>query len=308
MDRTCVNNHDCDRSTDTTGHASATSHNSSIGTSFGVTSYDGLEPTLAEYHKKDLTIWDHTDFERAHKHEQTQEEEQETSQRPVCIRVQLWDMNIPPQALHQHREPDSNSSVVSTSLSLRSPRPVADITPLLPLLTRLHGVIIVCRCPLPPTSVPRASDASSDVSHVSGEAAQRDWAELRAVERQIRQWTTFLRGQGSAEHRRPILCVSLSCGDLALAGYAPRDWRQLSVTMAALCKHEDIEAWQMGTCLENSGGASAEFSHAPHCTLLNRKWQQQSQMLEAMEDAVEAAFIAMLHLHLKRTREVQKLP
>ena len=79
---------------DTANTNGATSFGNSLGTSLGATSYEAMEPTLADYYKKDVTIYDDHQIIIDNNIKPQSQDEQRKS---VCIRVQCWDMN-----LHQH--------------------------------------------------------------------------------------------------------------------------------------------------------------------------------------------------------------
>ena len=65
-----------------------------------------------EYHKKDTTIWD----DQAQNNDHSKEDGNQTSdQRPVCIRVQLWYMNLLPRVIDHHSDTDSASPVLESS-------------------------------------------------------------------------------------------------------------------------------------------------------------------------------------------------
>lgn len=288
------------------GAASATSN--SVGTSLGAsigTSYEGLlEPTLAEYHKKDVTISEQKIDINQRKKEDTSSDENDTlehEKRAVCIRVQLWDMNIHQHFINQQAEPESNSCNHSlhseTSSMPSSPRHTANIAPLLPLLKRVNGIMIVCRCPLPPTSFSQSSNASYD-SHTSN-ASCSEWLALDSLEKHIKRWKTSLHDQLSNESQQSFTFVLLSCADLVIAEYSPREWMRLSDRMQEICKNCGIDSWKVGTCMDTTtSGATIDGNFSPQSTLLQRMMHKQRQILEDMEDSVEAAFIDLISLCL----------
>lgn len=313
---------------------------SSIGTSFGP-SITTLEPTLAEYHKKDVTIYD------------TNNETEEGKEKSVCIRVQVWDMN-----LQQNSPRDDISSAISIHSASSSPRyNMNSIGPLLPLLKRIHGVIIACRCPLPPSSFLHSS-AASVASHASNTSNMTSaWPELDLLEHSIDRWVHFLRDnvfnqqkQSETKHQseeEPCLFVLLNQADQVVTEFSPNEWMKLSARMQTICSRHGIVSWKLGSCMsassfgdkrgvvnrldsglsidENEGmnefgertlqqptqshGGNPQIhnliKHEPHqhqYLLLQRMWQQQKQMLEEMEDAIETTFTEMIALYLAHSR------
>ena len=78
--------------------------------------------------------------------------------------------------------------------------------------------------------------------------------------------------------------------------------------MQDICQNCGIDSWKMGTCMDSSIGTIDEnYSQNQQYTMLHRMLQQQSQILEDMEDAIESAFIEMISMHLDRSRELHKL-
>jgi len=290
----------CDGDTNTNGAASATGNSigTSLGASFGA-SYDGLESTLAEYYKKDITIWE-DQIDNNQTNENGQRENETLEQKAVCIRVQLWDMNIH----QQQNDTDIDScthSVHSECSALRN----ANVSRLLPLLKRVNGILIVCRCPLPPSSASQSSIASC-ASHASN-ASCSEWPALDLLEQQIQRWMIFIHDQEvNDEKQRPPTFALLSCADLAIVGYSPREWMRLSVRMQDICKKWGIESWRMGTCMDASSN-TIDGNHPQQSTLLKRMIQQQKQILEDTEDAVEVAFIDLISVHLHQSRKLHKL-
>mmetsp|Transcript_16561 Transcript_16561/g.31179 ORF Transcript_16561/g.31179 Transcript_16561/m.31179 type:complete len:465 (+) Transcript_16561:168-1562(+) len=345
--------------------ASATSN--SIGTSLGEahSSYDGLgsmesTSSLAEYHKKDVTIYwngqnnniiddntDHQAQQQQKPYESAQRKDDESKKilernKPVCIRVQLWDMNIhhyfTTQQKHENDEPDSNNSVHSETSSCHSLAKRSYFATLLPLLKRIHGVIIVCRCPLPPSSssssIPMPHLPNNNASYASNyydatSCSSEQWPEFEAVKQQIQRWTSFihdqlLNGSSNSNHQnqqqhqqkqqqqsppRPIVFVSLSCADLVVARYSPREWVELTSRMQGICKECGVDSWSMNSCMDSIGSGSSstddeksdsrEKQQQQQSALLQRLLQQQKRMLEDMEDATEAALIDMISMHLR---------
>ncbi|KAL7538795.1 hypothetical protein ACHAXR_012389 [Thalassiosira sp. AJA248-18] len=285
----------------TNGAASATSN--SITTSLGATTFDGLESTLAEYHKKDVTIW----YNSSQESKSAPSCRDGNNEAPVCVRVQLWDMNVHQHFTNQQNNESDVHSIHSASSSLVPPGHNTNIAPLLPLLKRINGMMIVYRCPLPPSSSFSHSSNASYASHASN-ASCSEWPELDLLEQRIRQWTKYLRDQLNYEkQQRPSIFVLLSCADLAIADYSPKQWMQLSVRMKDVCNNCEIDSWKMGTCMDNrSSDIDEGYSQNHQSKLLQRMMEQQRQMLEDMEDAIEASFIDMISMHLGRSRERHK--
>ncbi|KAL9185135.1 hypothetical protein ACHAXT_002912 [Thalassiosira profunda] len=276
---------------DAYGAASAASNSlTSLGASYG-----GLDASLAEYHKKDITIY----------YKRQRPQSIETDQEAVCVRVQIWDMNM-----HQRlgtclgNDEHDAASVTSASSALHTPGFDANIKPLLPLLKRINGVAVVCRCPHSLVeSISTSSNAdASYVSHFSN-ASCGGWPELDFLEEKIRRWVSFLDEQlNHRDEKRPSIVVLLSCADLVLGGYSPREWMQLLERMQTICKEYEIASWKMCTSMDTSG-AIIDEGRSPNrrSTLMQRICQQQQQLLEDLEDAVEGAFVDMISSHLDRS-------
>ena len=295
---------------DTANTNGATSFGNSLGTSLGATSYEAMEPTLADYYKKDVTIYDDHQIIIDNNIKPQSQDEQRKS---VCIRVQCWDMNLHQHFIKQQQtESDLNScghSIQSAS-SVMSPSPrynnMVNIAPLLPLLKRANGIMIVCRCPLPPINFSHSSNASY-VSYASN-ATCSDWPELDALEQQIQKWATFLHQEEENQDKkqRQLLFVMLSCADLAVTGYSPRHWMALSVRMQDICKSNHIDSWKIGTCINtNSSDDNIDGEYSKQQSkLLQRMMIQQKQILEDMEDSIEAAFVDIISMHIREQKAV----
>jgi len=146
------------------------------------------------------------------------------------------------------------------------------------------------------------------------------------VKEQIQRWTSFLhdrllngssnsnQNQQQQQHRssQPIVFVSLSCADLVVARYSPREWVELTSRMQDICKECGVDSWSMNSCMDSIGSGSSSGSSADddnndsrekqqqqQSVLLQRLMQQQKRMLEDMEDATEAALIDMISMHLR---------
>jgi hypothetical protein len=211
----------------------------------------------AEYYKKDITLLSECNCETPpHTHHvvgtTSSLPPQQTAQHPICIRVQCWDMNIPPQLLSHSapstpqalippmmmNEVDSYSSFNTQSVHSNFPTPItynneynsssnnnnnnnnSSISEsLLQLIKRVDGILIVCRCPLPPATTTIITNASSsnqtyyyanssnasNVSHTTDDvsssavgggggaaAAVGSWPELETLHKTIQAYTSFL--------------------------------------------------------------------------------------------------------------------
>ncbi|KAL7532429.1 hypothetical protein ACHAWF_004133 [Thalassiosira exigua] len=277
---------------DTNGAASATSN------SLGTASLEGLAPTLAEYHKKDVTIW--------RKHD-NKDDRGELKERPVCIRVQLWDMNMHNYCNSSRSEQDSNL-VHSTPSDLRSPVNITDnmnTDPLRPLFKRISGIIIACGCPLPPTSF----SISSHASHASqtSNTSCSEWPELDLLEEKIQRWNKFLTDHNTYEDQRPSIFVLLTCADLVLAGYSPREWVRLSNKMDNIRDECCFESWKICTCKGRTGfSIERECLQIRQSTLLQRIIHQQELILDDTQDAVESTFVEVILASLFGTKDRQR--
>lgn len=275
----------CNDDTNLNGTASAMSN--SVGTSFGAASCDRCEPTLADYHKKDITIWGQT--KQNYKHNGGH-----LKPIPVCIRVQCWDMNI---CRHHVQTEQDIYSCPHSIISGSSPPHNTNISPLLSLITEMNGIMIVCRSPLSRSYTSQSSSASF-ASHTSS-ASCSEWPELDSLEEQIRRWTSFLQGNGAVrKHRHSTICVFLTCADLATADYSPREWMQLTVRMQDICEGCSVDSWKLGTCIDASSLYDVDFLKKQQSSILKRMMQQQSQLLEDLEDAFEQAFIDVILVNL----------
>jgi hypothetical protein len=133
---------------------------------------------------------------------------------------------------------------------------------------------------------------------------------LDVVEQRIRQWTTFILGHLTCEKQqlRPPIFVMLSCADLAMAGYSPSKWMQLSVRMQDMCRSCGIDSWKMGSCMDSISNANIDdiiSSQNQQSALLQRMLKQQNEILEMMEASTEEAFIDMIAMHLDRSKELR---
>jgi len=290
--------------TNANGTASATSN--SVGTSLGTTSYgyEGVEPTLAEYHKKDITLSSHYGANNQININDPGQDigDDILDQRAVCTRLQLWDMNIQQNFFNLKPESDTNSlthSVHSGPLN-------RNIGPLLTLLKRVNGIIIVCRCPLPSSSFSESSVTSCKT--YSSRASCSEWPELDNLEEEIKYWKAFLDDELSNEKpQRRCISILLTCADLAVLGYSPNNWIQLSVRMQDICEKYDLDPWKMGTCMDTSSNAfdGNNLQYEP-TTMLQRMMQQHKQLLRDLEDDIDAAFIDLVSSCLKKSQDFGK--
>lgn len=206
----------------------ATSYNSMGTSSFpsgGRYCHGGVErgdqSTFAEYYKKDITIWSECNDKSSNAHDVKKSITLQNTN-PICIRVQCWDMNIPPQFIHPlpiqtptpiheldpyHCDTQSVSSDLQTPIYNDHNNSIAES--LLQLIKQVDGILIVCRCPPPPTTittsslnpphyVTNSSNASyvshtTDVSSSGMGASVLGWPELDSLQNQIRSYTSFLR-------------------------------------------------------------------------------------------------------------------
>jgi len=293
----------------TNGESSTTTFNS-LGTSntFGGSALT-TETTLADYYKKDVTIWynDKNDI-------QILPQEDQVKKSTVCIRVQCWDMNIQQhdqqQIIDDLTTTDNDIQSIQSSIITTSPRN-ANVASLLPLLKRINGLIIVCRCPLPPSSNNVSSNASY-VSYASNLSCKddSDWMELDFLEQEIQQWITFMKdhqeeeGTNNKQHNRPLVYVVLSCADLAVVGYSPREWMQLSIRMQEICHNHGISSWKISTSMDTTSssdnGVEQQQQSLRQSKILQRMMTQQKQILEDMEDGIEASYIELISLYLQQ--------
>ena len=128
----------------------------SIGTGASFdTSYlttESKQHLLADYHKKDVSIWHRSD---------------DDSQEEICVRVQVWDMNL------SLTQPTDAADDAFCARSINSSPIKVDQSPLISLLKRCQGVIITMPCPPPPST------------------ASFSWPELDAVENSIENWISL---------------------------------------------------------------------------------------------------------------------
>jgi hypothetical protein len=177
-----------------TAQSAAASYNSLGTTSLGTTTIGGYEEAglaLADYYKKDVTIWDQQNNANENT---TNHHDDEDEVKSICIRVQCWDINIellPPKQQQQSSVLDDQSIASESSpRHCRKHSASSNIIPLLPLFKKMNGIIIACRCPIRPcyTSVSSNVSLASIISNASGS----DWPELDYVEEQIRSWSSFI--------------------------------------------------------------------------------------------------------------------
>lgn len=302
--------------------SAAASYNSLGGTtSLGTNTIGGYEDAglaLADYYKKDVTIWDDPNKKDGN----NQDEEIKS----VCIRGQCWDMNIELPLKQQTIELDDHSIISELSQRrCRKHSASSNIIPLLPLFKKMNGIIIVCRCPLRPCYTPVSSNVSlaSIISNASGS----DWPELDYVEEQIRSWSSFihdimkvnnhdkLHQKQPQKQQKRTMFVILTCADLAITNYSPREWMTLTIRMQDICNTCNINSWKMGTCINTStllgvtgtttfyqNNHQQQQSSSSSSLLLQRMIQEQCRLLQDIEDGIEGAFVDLLSMHIAQTR------
>ena len=161
----------------------------------------------------------------------------------------------------------------------------------------MNGIVIVCRSPLSPSYTSHSSNATF-ASHTSN-ASFSEWPELDSLEEQIRRWTSSLHSNVIVRrNRHTTSCVLLTCADLAIFDYSPREWMQLTVRMQDICECCSFDSWKVGTCIDTSSLFDVDFLQKQQSSILKRMLQQQSQLLEDLEDAFEQAFIDVILMTL----------
>lgn len=315
----------------------------------------GEQPTLADYYKKDITIWSEQDDESSSIHEDGAAQQKTNS---ICIRVQCWDMNIPSQFIRPPPQQQTSTPIneldsyscntQSVTSDLPSPMYNTSIAESLrQLIHRVDAIVIVCRCPIPPTTFTTTSSSSqhcfanssnaSYVSHTtdissSGTGGLVGWPELDALQQQIQSYTSFLREDNHCnneqsqqeeqtkqnqdkQRRKASIFVLLSCADLAMGEYSPRQYVKLSNRMDNICNQCGVASWRMGTCIDtrNDGFGTIDEMHTQQqqhekewqpqpqtqqksttLNVLQRMMKQQLHLMEDMEDAIERIFIDMI--------------
>jgi len=312
----------------------ASSTTTSIGTSIG-TSVAAIEPTLAEYHKKDVTIfWSrnknysargkktnsnraseivHTSAvgEKIHANEALKKSRSKEKEECVCVRVQVWDMNIQNCLnLDNDRFGSATASNLSASSSPHNSFTFQSrqssnnmIAVLLPLFKRVNVILIVCKFPDPPCSEYSKPTEWEKIA----------WPEMNELERYIRKWTNFIRGNiafPSQCNNMPILVSVLlnqpnnliidsatklssrhNISDTLV--YSLQEWRHLEYRMQTICEEYGIESWSIGTCLNDS---------TTKCTPISA--QQQINTARDSRGYIfrdsEETFIDMISLYLDR--------
>lgn len=264
---------DCD-DTNTNGSSLQARSNVSVETN----------PTLAEYSKKDVTI-----FSQEH-------------QACSCLRMQIWDMNLHYHVNVMGGQDVSTTASIPSNASWSTNQPTADVSTLLPLINKVDSVIVCCRCPHPPSS-PSLSSNASITSLASGNASSAEWPGLATIEESVEQWVRFLRDREHSPKRKQTLHVALTCADLVIGGYSPREWIQLSAKMQCLCELFNLTSWRICTCISIDGvfGEEAFCQYSDPSSLSysmqvhQRLVEQQSQLLEDAEAAVERMFVEIMN-------------
>ena len=214
--------------------------------------------------------------------------------------MQMWDMN-----LHYHftggQDVPTTASIPSNA-SWSTNQPTADVSTLLPLIDKVDSIIVCCRCPHPPSS-PSLSSNASIASLASGNVSSAEWPGLAAIEESIEQWVRFLKNREHIPKRKQTLHVALTCADMVIGGYSPREWVQLSTKMQGLCELFNLASWRLCTCIsiddvlgeeafcQYSDPSSLSYSMQVHHRLVD----QQSQLLEDAEAAVERMFVDIMY-------------
>ncbi|KAL7462904.1 hypothetical protein ACHAXS_003278 [Conticribra weissflogii] len=294
------NNGEGDASCCTEGASSTTT---SIGTSIG-TSVAAIEPTVAEYYKKDVTLFWSSNRQNTFRGKRCCEKKMsrirsshiahanaegrnirrnkvlnntslEESDECVCVRVQVWDMNIQ-HYLNINNNPNSSaidsslptSGSLHNSLTFQPRQSNSLIAALLPLFKRVHGILIVCKFPCPPCSEYFPSEEWENIA----------WPEIDELERCIRKWANFIRGNivfPSQCNNTPILYSVLlnHPGTLIIDNaiklsarhnisdklvYSLQEWSHLKNRMKAICEKNGIDLWSIGASYH---GNSAECIH-----------------------------------------------
>jgi hypothetical protein len=263
--------------------ASAVSIGTSIDPSYLTT--ESKQHSMADYCKKDVTIWHGSE---------------DDLQQEICIRVQVWDMNLSSSATVDVADDTSCArSINSSSIKL-------DQSPLISLLKRCQGVIISISCPPPPST------------------ASFLWPELDAVENSIENWASFLCSNCSdAPSKSPLISILLTRADQIVSTYSPQDCLQLSKRMHYLCHQFNIHSWRLSSCNNTSGKIRLKRNTvkspqsqdervspldgriSPHSfdgqsfksqdsRSSRREQEDQKRMLEDMEDGVEECFIELM--------------
>jgi hypothetical protein len=169
---------------------------------------------------------------------------------------------------------------------------------------------------------------SSNVSLASiiSNASGSDWPDLDYVEEQIRSWSSFihddiikvnnddkLQQQQQQQQQERTIFVILTCADLAIINYSPREWMTLTIRMQNVCNTCNINSWKMGTCINTSTlldvpgttlhqNKNQQQQQSSSSVLLQRMVQQQRRLLQDMEDGIESAFIDLIAMHIDQTR------
>jgi hypothetical protein len=68
--------------------------------------------------------------------------------------------------------------------------------------------------------------------------------------------------------------------------------------MQDICECCSFDSWKVGTCIDTSSLFDVDFLQKQQSSILKRMLQQQSQLLEDLEDAFEQAFIDVILMTL----------
>ena len=72
-------------------------------------------------------------------------------------------------------------------------------------------------------------------------------------------------GNDDKQQQRPSTFLLLSCGDIAVGGYSPREWTSLSIRMQEICKTYKIQSWKIGTCMDTSSSSMRTAVNCGYC-------------------------------------------
>lgn len=276
----------------------AASANTSVGTSLAASlttapTAASREHSLAEYHKKDVTIWNRVDH----------------VEKQICVRVQVWVMNLHPASTE-----DAESS--SHSINSNYSNSCVHNAPLLALLTRCHCIIVTLCCPSPVSTFTfdsSASMSSSEWNAISHDQNNSNWPQLNELEHTIHQWVIFLRNaydkevnnDGKKENGLSISVV-LTQADRIISIYSTQHWIALSLCMQRVCHRMGIESWRFGSCVDTSRQIDVEnmdgIEQLPeHQRFIKRMQMEETRRLQDMNEAVESAFVESIQLFLDRT-------
>ncbi|KAL3781627.1 hypothetical protein HJC23_002004 [Cyclotella cryptica] len=269
----------------------------SVGTSLAASLTTGpttasLENSLAEYHKKDVTIW----------HRLHQVEKQ------ICVRVQVWDMNL-------HPAPAEDAGASPHSVNSESSHRCVHNAPLLALLTRCNCAIVTVRYPDPAST--STFDSFASISSKEWNAIPHDqnssrshWHQLNVLESKIHRWVIFLRSayenefnNASTRENGLNISVLLTQADQIISSYSPQHWMELSLCMQRVCRRLGIVSWTFGSCVNTAQQIDLDKIHGTerlsnHQRFLQRMQMEQRSLLQDIEESIEAAFVELIQICL----------